>query len=86
MAIDPTALVLVRREKLRIQLNATPIYAIIIVSEMGAKSLMYSVIGGFRGRRDLSLLTALGGRDDSVFGLRLAQSRLESMCIWRRRR
>jgi hypothetical protein len=86
VAIDPTPLVLVRRDRLRIQLKATLIYAIIIVFEMGVKSLIYSVVGGFRRRSERSLLTALGGRDDSVFGLRLAQSRLESMCIWRRRR
>jgi hypothetical protein len=58
VAIDPTPLVLVRRDRLRIQLKATPIYAIIIVFEMGVKSLIYSVVGGFRRRSERSLLTA----------------------------
>lgn len=86
VAIDPTPLMLVRRDRLRIQLETTPIYAIIIIFKMGVESLIYSVVGGYRRRSERGLLTALSGRDDSIFGLRLAQSRLKSMCIWRRRR
>lgn len=40
VAIDSTPLVLVRRDRLRIQLEATPIYAIIIVLKMGVESLI----------------------------------------------
>jgi hypothetical protein len=79
--IDLTPLVLVRCNRLSIQLKATLIYAIIIVFKKGVKSLIYSVVGGFRRRSERSLFTALSRRDDSVFRLRLAQSRLKSMCI-----
>jgi hypothetical protein len=72
---------LVRCNRLCIQLKATLIYAIIIVFKIGVKSLIYSVVGGFRRRSERSLFTALSGRDNSVFRLRLAQSRLESMYI-----
>ena len=81
MAIDPTPLVLVRRNRLRIQLETTPIYAIIIVFKIGVESLIYSVVGGYRRQSERGLLTALSRRDDSIFGLRLAQLRLKSMYI-----
>jgi hypothetical protein len=74
VAIDLTLLMLVRCNRLSIQLKATLIYAIIIIFKIGVKSLIYSVVSGFRRQSERSLFTALSRRNDSVFGLRLAQS------------